>query len=486
MKTLLLNKIFKNWQEILIIVIFALAFFVPRYFAHLQYDAMEDEILSIDFNQSYSIAELMRCPDPAHPMIWYLLMEVPTDFLGISNGIFYYRLVQVFLLFFSIVFTYFFCRKNNFVFFAAFLALLLSNVFIVHLSFQHRMYGLTLAFTIIYSFYWFFLIKNGLPIKFLNVLILSFFAILLFFTSYSSVWLIPIWPITYFLYKKNLSSFKNILSFFTIFLLSISWFLPTFFENISKTMIGNQWAPDVNLFNFLDLFANYFGLLIVMFPEKMHNPLTIPLCIVLFFISYYLIVRSKHKRFAKSLLFSTLLSLLLFICTSKITGNRLFYPRTSLPVLIPIYMLISQFFVEKSKLVKLIFIFFIVIQLSQFLFYFFLIDTRKIYSVFNYPNHPMSFFKNYDFPNNSCLFSIPNWNYLSAKYYLGDVVKVIDTDFFIENNEHFYECKNIFLLDQVSVDRKVVEKDFSKIHEMGYENVFKEEYANQVLYFLEK
>lgn len=479
-------KIFKHWREILVLTAFSLAFFVPRYFAHLQYDAMEDEILSIDFNQSYSVAQLIKCPDPAHPMIWYLLMEAPTDLLGIDHGIFYYRLIQVILLFFSIVFAYFFCRKNNFLFFITFLALLLSNVLIVHLSFQHRMYALTLSMSIIYSLGWFFLIKSDSQIKLAHVLALSLLAVLLFFTSYSSVWLIPIWPTAYFLYKKNSSSFKNILTFFTIFLLSISWFLPTFFENISKTMVGNQWAPDVNLFNFLDLFANYFGLLIVMSPEKTLNPLTMPLLIILFFISCYLIFYSKYKHFSRPLLFSTFIFLFLFVLFSKITGNRLFYSRTSLTILIPIYILISEFFTERTKFTSLVFALLIAIQVSQFLFYFFLIDTKRIYSVFNYPNHPMSFFESYSFPSGSCLLPIPNWNYLSVEYYLGDVVKVIDVNYFIENNEQFNGCEEVFLLDQSSVDRKVVEQDFSRISEMGYENIFKEENENQALYLLKK
>lgn len=475
----------KHWREILILLIFSLLFFVPRYFAHLQYDALEDEILAIGFNQSFSLKQLFQCPDPAHPMIWYLLMEVPTAYLGINNGIFYYRLIQVIFLFITIIYIYLIYRKENYSFLIAFFLLLLSNISILHLSFQHRMYGLTISFSIIYSFYWFFLLKNNLQIKFVNVLILSLLVILLFFTSYSSVWLIPIWPMTYFLYNKKLSAFKNILQFFAIFLLGICWFLPTFFENIAQTIVDNQWAPDVNIFNFFELFANYFGLLMVAAPEKTYNSLIIPFFIVLFFSIYYLIFCSKNQCLARSLLFSTALSLLFFVIFSKITGNRLFYLRTSLPILIPLYLIISLVFTEKTKFTNLVFIILIVIQISQFPLYFMLIGTKKIYSVFNYAKHPMSFFEEFNFPSDSCLFTIPNWNYLQAKYFLGNVVKIIDTDSFL-SKENYYECSNIFMLDQSSVDRKVVYQELFKIQEMGYNNILKSSHDNQNLYLLEK
>ncbi len=475
----------KNWRETLILMILSLLFFVPRYFAHLQYDALEDEILAIDFNQSFSLKELLQCPDPAHPMIWYLIMEAPTAFLGINNGIFYYRLIQVMLLFITIICIYLFYRKENYSFLIAFFLLLFSNISIVHLSFQHRMFGLTISFSIIYSFYWFFILKNNLKIKFANVLFLSLFAILLFFTSYSSVWLIPIWPLTYLLYKKNFSSLKIFMQFFLIFFFGICWFLPTFFKNVAITIIGNQWAPDVNIFNFFELFANYFGMLMVYTPEKTYNSFIIPFFIVLFFIMCHSMFCSKNQSLTKSLLFSTTLSLIFFVILSKITGNRLFYPRTSFPILIPFYIIITLFFTEKNKFSNLVFSLFIVIQISQFPLYFMLLDTKKIYSVFNYTKHPISFFYEFSFPSNSCLFTIPSWNYLQAKYFLGSVVKILDTDSFLRNESN-YECDNIYLLDQFSVDRKVVYQDLFQIQEMGYDAFLKSSHDNQNLYLLNK
>ena len=88
----------KNGQ-IFIYACFVLAFFIPRFLAHLRYGTMEDELLSMHFNLSFATKDLFVAPDHAHPPLWYVLMDWPTQILGISHGIFYYRLIQVVVLF---------------------------------------------------------------------------------------------------------------------------------------------------------------------------------------------------------------------------------------------------------------------------------------------------------------------------------------------------------------------------------------------------
>src|SRR5688572_3196366 len=135
---------------------------VPRYYAHLQYDAMEDEILAIGNNLIFTPQELLFAPDFTHPGLWYALMDAPADYLGVTHGIFYHRAIQVLIMVLGICFVvWYFHKKLPWPFLMGVIALFLTNVAIIHITFQYRMYSLVLCMTLFYSLYWFVILKEN-------------------------------------------------------------------------------------------------------------------------------------------------------------------------------------------------------------------------------------------------------------------------------------------------------------------------------------
>lgn len=481
-KNLIFN--YKYFIPFFILILFA---FITRYFAHLQFDAMEDEILSIDFNTSYSWRILLKAPDPSHPPLWYLLMEFPTKIFAINNGILPYRLIQIFTFFILLLISVILMIKNKIstVFLLVFLTLILSNVHLTHLSIEHRMYALTIGLGIFYSFFWYLIIKKNIQLSkkyFVYLLIITY---IFFFTTYSSVWIIIIWPTVYLFQNFNLKTVQKILLFFVIFFSTISWFLPTLFNNFKNSVVDNQWAPVVNFSNTIELIGQYFGLLSVNGNgfNKVLNPIVIPF-ILLFAIIIIYYFKNKKDNLSKYLFVSILISFLLFVLISFFTGKRLFYSRTSITIVFVIYILLAGIYVKGDKLLKIGISILIILQLSQFLIYFFLLETKLPYSVFNYPIHPVSKFQKYNFNFTDCLISLPRWNYLSSQYYLGDLVKVIEIDDFF--SDEIDNCNEIFLLDQTSVDRSAIAKDLSLIKQKGFVLDVVLTYDNQALYQLNK
>lgn len=449
---------------------------------------MEDEILSINFNTSFSWRELLKAPDPSHPPLWYLLMEFPTKTFAINNGILPYRLIQIFTFFVLLLVSVILMIKNktSTVFVLVFLTLILSNVHLTHLSIEHRMYALSIGLGIFYSFFWYLIIKKNIKLSKKYFVYLLIITNIFFFTTYSSVWIIIIWPTVYLFLNFNLKTVKKILLFFVIFFSTISWFLPILFNNFKNSVAENQWAPQVNFSNTLELIGQYFGLLSVNGNgfNKVLNPIVVPFVLLFTAIIIYYFIKNKKDNLPKYLFISLLISFLLFILISFFTGRRLFYSRTSITIVLVIYVLLAEIYVKGDRLIKISTLILILLQLSQFFIYFFLVNTKLPYSVFNYPVHPMSKFQNYHFNSNDCLTSLPRWNYLSSQYYLGDLVRVLEIDELF--SDEVDSCNEIFLLDQISVDRNVIAIDLSLIKQKGFVLNRVLVYDNQALYQLNK
>ncbi len=260
------------------------------------HDPMEDEFLSVMFSRDVNLKDLLlKAPDYVHPGLWYALMKAPILLIGFDNSIFVYRSMQVLILFFCLVFSFFYFKKKltpQFLF--AFFILFLSNIYLVHLSIQYRMFAMLIGVAIIYSLFWFELIKNKRKLSYGNVTFLSTIAILGFFTDYSMIWIIPLWPLIYLLNKKGNKDFKKILFFISIFLLGVAWFIPIFFGNIQKSLSDNGWLLPHTAKNTISLLLNSFGLIPVQDINKL-NFLVFPYLSLLIFMIYII---SEQKNFS--------------------------------------------------------------------------------------------------------------------------------------------------------------------------------------------
>lgn len=471
------------------VFILIISFFVPRYFAHLQYDALEDEILAIGNNLTYSIGNLFSAPDFTHPPLWYILMDYPTQVLGLSHGIFYYRLIQVLILFFIIIFTLIFFQKKlpqRFLF--TFFALFLSNVYLVHITSQHRMYAMVLGIAIFYSFYWYFLIKSEANKSLKNFSFLGLIAAIGFFTNYSIVWLLPIWPLSYLFYKKNYHSFKSFVVFFTTFFISTLWFIPFFIKNVNKSVAVNQWAAQLNFLNVFMMIENYFGFSSMLKNFYKLNDLFFPF-IFLFLVLIFLKIKNCKLNYFRIMSFFTLLFLIVFIWTVSFTGNSLLYPRTSITLVVAFYVLIADA-VTNKKHIKLIFGLLIILQVINFFFYFNQDKYfSKNYSFFNnYKRNPISFFKKYPFVANSCLVSVPNWNVTINKFFLGKHVRVVASNQMTDNEvlNEIEKCSLVYVLEQSSVNREDIDEYYQSLFKNNFQLKLINSFGNQDLYILEK
>ncbi len=450
------KKFSKRCRQFLFFALFAVLLFVPRYFAHLEHDTIEDEILSIDINNIYSFRDFFFSPDISHPGFWYMLMEIPTHFLGIIHGIFYYRLIQVVILFVLLSFSIFYFKNKlpkSFLF--IFLTLFLTNVYFVHITFQHRMYSLVLGIAVFYSLFWYYLIKKNHDFSMKTSIFLGLIASLGFFSNFSMVWIIPLWPLAYFLYKRSLPAFKTAFFSSATFLLSISWFMPKFVKNAEYSIAVNQWAPPLNFQNTLEMIGNFFGIIPRYFDLNKLNILVIPFLILFVFMIIWL-SNKKKNQYILSVVISLAIFFLFFILAVYLTDRSLLYARTSITFAIIFYIIIADIYALNSKLIKSIVYVMIVFQISQFFIYF--ADHKKtdyMYYLFDYRHHPVAYFANYNFEKNSCIIPMPYWNYLSLRYFLGQKVKVIPI-YNSSNNllrEETKDCSVIYMLNQTSVDK---------------------------------
>lgn len=473
-------------KKLVLAVIFTFAFFVPRYFAHLRYDALEDEILAIRNNIWFSPLEFIRAPDYTHPGFWYILMELPTKILGLSHGIFYYRLLQTLILFFFIVLALFYFKKKlSKTFLSIFFILFLANIYLAHLTVQHRMYALVLGISIVYSFYWIFLLKRPTLLSVKESISLALFAALGFFTNYSIIWLLPIWPLTYFLQRISISVVKKLTLFAMVLFGAVSWFVPIFLKNTAASIAINQWALSLTSRNVTQLFGNYFGIVSKnLYMTEEVNWIVFPfLCIFLILVTWAIFI--KKNPYIKYLFFSLCLALSFFILAVHQTGNSILYARTTVPIIVVFYVLIAEIFVLGNKYIKAAVIILIAMQLSQFLLYFSPNEKfEKEYHLFDYRENTLGHFKTYTFPPESCLISVPEWNEFSAQFFLGNSVQIISTDH-IDPEDIYKEietCPIVYVLDQTSVDRGVIYNYYLKVFGNIPKMQLIAEYENQALF----
>jgi len=478
---------FKKYRYLLFFIILISLFFWSRFSSHLQYDALEDEILAIDNNLIHSPSEQLFAPDFTHPPLWYLLMEYPTEILGLSHGIFYYRLLQVLILFVSLIFIIvYFWKKIPHKFIFLFLSLFLTNIALVHLTAQHRMYALVLSLGIFYSFYWYYLLFYKTQHSWKDFFSVGVIAALGFFSNYSMIWLIPIFPIAYLLLKKSKIALKNISTFMITFLSLISWFIPTFIENSRTSIVENQWTGEFNFYNIFQLFANYFGIIPIREEIGYLSPFAIFFVIVLLLIIFGEILIKKNK--AVSILFlSSLISFSFFLIVVYLTGNSLLYPRTAIAWVLSFYIIFAH--IGKFKYLRILVIVLTLLQLSQFILYF---NQNRSYSedyfFVDYRFHPIKYFTNYNFDKQSCLIPIPAWNVAATTYFLNNKIKTISPELLmnIDSNESLIpkECQIIYVLEQFSLEKNKLKKQYQDFFPDNFKLELVDTNENQNLYLL--
>jgi hypothetical protein len=231
------------------------------------------------------------------------------------------------------------------------------------------------------------------------------------------------------------------------------------------------------------MFGNYFGLLQLNDPLK-NNILFLPFLVLLLILFFWQWKKSKGKYF-KSYLLSTSIMFFLFLLVVEITGSRLFYPRTSIPIIFAFYILIADSFNQVKYSKKIVYII-ILIQLSQFIFYFLPNKNFSIkYDFFYYHENPIAYFAKYPFNKNSCLLAIPGWNKLAVEYYYANKLKIITLDDF--KYKRFWEldsCAQMYAISQKNVKRDAVDWEFLEISKNNYELFLIENYDGQDFYLL--
>jgi hypothetical protein len=470
---------------LLIFAALATAIIVPRYYGHLQYDAMEDEILAIGNNVSFTPQQLLFAPDYTHPGLWYILMDIPADYLGVTHGIFYHRAIQVLIITVGVCFiVWYFSKKLPWSFLLSVITLFLSNVAIIHITFQYRMYSLVLCIAMFYSLYWFLILKENRQASFKECIGLALLADVAFLTNYSSIWLLPIWPVAYLLWHKNTEAIKKLTTFTAVFLLAISWFIPIFFHNTRLSVELNQWASPLNLRNVLELIGTYLGLIPYYYHFYRLNFFVLPLCAVLL-ASLWWHGAQPHHKLLRVIGISTTIIFSLFLVVVYITGDSLLYIRTSVPLALALYMLIATVYISAKKPSFFLVFLVVFLQLTQFLIYFSPHKPiSKEYYLFNYHIHPMSYFKPFNFPPNSCLIPIPHWNTLALSFYLGSKVHQVPINTMTPEQiqQNLRNCSIVFLLDQNSLDRAAVQDQYDALAAAGYSLEFFENHENLDMY----
>lgn len=458
-------------KKITIFFLLSLLFFGPRYFAHLQYEALEDEILAISNNIANTPAQLVFAPDYTHPQFWYLLMDYPTKIFGITHGILPYRLIQITSLFILLVITYSIFKKHfDKKFFIIFASLFTSNIYLAHLTSQHRMYSIILGLSIFYSLAWLVILRKVEKKeinKNKNFIFLGILATVMFLTNYSAIWIIPIWPLTFFLQSFNKNKLKQLLIFTTTFLISISWFIPTFIKNSTTSIENNQWAPLLNVRSAIQVFGNYFGII----PKFEHtsdiNLVLLPFLFLIAVLIFTKIKLGEPKKYFITLVVSTFISFSMFLLTVYLSNKSLLYPRPSITIIVACYIFITLAAI-KNRYGKLIICLLVFLQLTQWPIYIFPEkNLEQNYDLWNYRKNPLSYFKNYQFPKQGCLLTLPPWNTLSVQFFLDKNVRIIDSNLILEKNKKLSDldtgCNEIYVLDQTPVNRDIIKGYYQEV-----------------------
>lgn len=485
-------KVLKNKtlfvQAIIVIALF-LAVVLPRYLAHTKYDATEDELIAIGNNLTYSITDFIWAPDFTHPGLWYMVSDLPTEWWKIEYGILPYRLFN------STIFALFCCtsylifrKKLEVRFLGLFFVLILTNFYILHVTFQNRMYGLVMGISVVYSLYWYYLIKIKPQSTYKTFMYLGLLAALGFFSSYSFIWLLPVFPLTYLFLNHAKNDVKKLMAFSFSSILAVSWFIPTFIKNITTSVGANQWAPDFNFLNVVGMVGNYLGVLSPHDSFNILNKALVPyLLLLLLLVLYQFFI--KKSSFSLSLVTSFFITFALYLFSIYQTKNSLLYARTSIPLALVIIVFIADTFSSSNKLHKLFVALIVVLELTQLNIYFSPNNKYELeYDFVNYRRHPTAFFSGITLGNNACLISVPNWNELANQYYFRDRAKIVAIYYPADSSDlaaQLSGCENIYELDQVSVDRSVVDREKKIIKDAGLIETVIAKNENQVLFRIE-
>ncbi len=192
----------------------------------------------------------------------------------------------------------------------------------------------------------------------------------------------------------------------------------------------------------------------------------------------------------KLISWSVFIMFMFFLLVNYFANNRLFYVRAILSFIVVFYILLADFFSSYSKkaIFKIMLFILVFFQLSQFLIYF-MQDYQpfKNYARFDYVKHPIASFNDFAFLDNSCLITVPYWNYLSANYFLGKKTNVIMINNSFENfqNKSKY-CDHIYVLDQTSIERYRFQYFYDSLNQAGYQPKLLEKNYNQEIFFLEE
>lgn len=465
-------------QNIFISILLALLIIIPRLLASKTYGPLEDELLAIQFNLDYPASELFfKPPDVTHPGLWYIIMEIPIVFLGYFSPIIYYRMINIIIFTLFIIITWIlFSKKFTSFFWILFLTLLLSNPYLIHLTFQNRMYSLVLGINIIYSTFWLKILNKKINIQNKEILILGLLAGLGFFTNYSFIWILPIWPLAYLLTKRNKTSLKRMLKFALLFTLETFWFIPTFIKNANESMLGNRWAPSLNLITVKELIENYFGIT---------NVKDILFFSILSLTIIPLIIKVKKRPNFLSLV----LAFFFYLLVVFLTGNGLLYARVSITFVITLYVILANFYSKqklKSKIILLV-LPFIFLQTHQLVVY--LNNHQEIDSYsssWDYYSNPLEIITNYKFKKNSCIIGIPIWNDYPISYFLPKNLKLIknkDIERSINIVDLLNDCSENYLLVQNTIPEGTIKNNLSSLDEKGLIcDEFLENLENQDLY----
>jgi hypothetical protein len=477
------NSIHDYIKVFLSLFILVAVIVLPRIIAQYYFEPMEDELLAISNNIKFSPIQQIFAPDFTHPGFWYLLMEFPTFVLGISHGIFYYRLIQVAFFTTLIVYSVWVMGKNHpKIFNLFFYSLLLSNTYITHITFQHRMYGLVLGLATVYSLYWYELIFGLRALTYKKSLLLGLLAVVGFFTNYSFIWILPIWPLALlFTEKLNGENFKKIAVFLMTVVGGVSWFIPIFLKNTRDSVDVNQWAPELSVKNTLELFGNYFGIIFNQYNfEFQFNFISVLLLVVAIMISYQVVTKKSKSLYALTI--ALLFGFIFYFVMVFITQNSLLYARVSITLIIPVYILLAQMSVESSKWFRFGLVLLVLIQFAQLVFYLPITQHQKESKhAFSFYHNSLSFLADQTYTTDDCLVPIPFWNTLSVAFFTQGGVEVVPINNMstFEINQYLSHCKNVFLVQQNSIEPERLETENKLLESANVQKLFIQENENQ-------
>src|SRR5690606_31225655 len=114
-----------------------------------------------------------------------------------------------------------------------------------------------------------------------------------------------------------------------------------------------------------------------------------------------------------------------------------------------------------------IMLFLVLLQASQFVFYF---NQNKEFSkdiAFpDYQINTVSSFASFSFQNKSCLLPVPIWNFLASEIYYGHRVKVLSIESLL--NRDFEQrmreegCESVYIIEQTSIVEETLHEQYNR------------------------